>query len=77
MLLHREEAARYLRDNWGFKTSGTTLASWASRGTGPRYSKAGHTTVYSIMNLDEFAIEHISHPIVSGRADDGEAAHGA
>jgi hypothetical protein len=53
-----------------------TLASWASRGTGPRYSKAGHVTVYSIMNLDQFAIEHISHPMTPAQNDE-EAAHDA
>jgi hypothetical protein len=76
MLLHREEAARYLRDNWGFKTSVPTLASWASRGTGPRYSKAGHVTIYSTHCLDEFAIENVTHPMAPSR-DCKEAAHGA
>jgi hypothetical protein len=47
--LSREEAARYL------STTINTLAGWAARGTGPRYSRSGSRrglVWYTVADLD-------------------------
>lgn len=53
--LNREDAARYLRDEFGFRCKPVTLAKYATLGGGPKFRKAGRYPVYDIPDLDEWA----------------------
>jgi excisionase family DNA binding protein len=47
-LLHREEAAEYLR------TPVATLAQWAYRGVGPEFFRTGRRVLYRKSDLDRW-----------------------
>jgi hypothetical protein len=66
--LHRDQAARYLRDHYGFKISAQTLAVYACRGRGPLYRLAGRNAVYETPSLDAWAAERLS-PLVRSTAE--------
>jgi hypothetical protein len=61
-LLGREEAARYLREHYGFRIRAGTLQKYAGMGVGPVYRLAGRTAVYTIVALNDWAAERMSPP---------------
>ena len=61
-LLGREDAARYLREHYGFRICAGTLQKYAGMGVGPVYRLAGRTAVYTIPALDEWAEERLTPP---------------
>lgn len=62
---NRKEAAQYLRERWGQRTSAKTLAKWACQGGGPTFSYAGRFPIYAQTDLDEFARKRIRGPFGS------------
>jgi hypothetical protein len=63
--LRREDAAKYLRERYGFRIASSTLAKYAWSGVGPVYRLAGRAAVYEIPSLDEWAEERLSPPVRS------------
>jgi hypothetical protein len=61
-LLGREEAARYLRERYGFRIRAGTLQKYAGMGVCPVYRQAGRTAVYTVPALDDWAEERMSPP---------------
>ncbi len=61
-LLRRDEAAAYLQNRWGLRTSRQTLAKKAVTGDGPIYRLAGRFPLYQIADLDAYAKAQISAP---------------
>jgi hypothetical protein len=59
-LLGREDAARYLREHYGFRIRAGTLQKYAGMGVGPVYRCAGRTAVYTIQALDDWADERLT-----------------
>lgn len=60
--LRRKEAAKYLRDKFGFGTE-RSLAKLACVGGGPEYRKVGErVTLYEPPKLDEWALSRIGTP---------------
>ena len=51
-LLRRVEAAKHIRDKWGYPCSPKTLAKYAVVGGGPRFRKAGRYPLYHPDDLD-------------------------
>jgi hypothetical protein len=60
--LNRREAAAYLTDKHGIKTSPATLATQASRGGGPPFRKYGRVPVYRPDDLDAHVAAKLSAP---------------
>src|SRR5271168_1330219 len=61
-LLRRSEAARHVRDKWGYPCSPKTLAKYAVIGGGPRFRKAGRYPLYHPDDLDGW---------INGKLEDG------
>lgn len=72
LYLRREEAARYVRENWGVPCARATLAKLAVVGGGPVYRKVGRTPIYAPADLDAWARSRIGRPRNS--TSDGPAA---
>lgn len=53
-LLNRPEAAKFLTD-YGYRISKRTLASYASRGNGPKYVLFGRRALYAPSDLLSWA----------------------
>jgi hypothetical protein len=53
--LRRNDAAQYVRENWGVPCSKAWLAKLAVVGGGPVFRKAGKTPLYSPADLDVWA----------------------
>jgi hypothetical protein len=75
--LNREEAASYVRTNFGFPCSRQWLAKLAVVGGGPVFRKAGRTPIYAPDDLDTWALARIGAPQrstsdVSALDSDGE-----
>lgn len=64
-LLCRTEASAYLLSRWGIRRSPRTLAKYAVTGGGPRFRKAGRTPLYSVRDLDTFAVGSLSKLVAS------------
>ena len=62
---NRAEAARYLKEQWGQRTSTKTLAKWACVGGGPPMSYAGRFPIYEETDLDDFARNRMRGPFAS------------
>lgn len=58
----RREAAQYL-NNKGIPTTESTLATLASRGGGPAFSKFGARALYSADDLDAWVDAKLSRPM--------------
>ncbi len=58
----RDQAAGYVRDNWGLPCSTKWLAKLAVVGGGPVYCKAGRTPLYTMNDLDRWAKGRIGSP---------------
>jgi hypothetical protein len=63
--LNREEAARYLRDNYGFRCKTATLAKYATLGGGPKFRKAGRYPTYALEDLNAWAEDRLSDKVSS------------
>jgi len=59
--IRRDEAARYLRQNFGFGSK-ATLAKGVVTGDTPQYRKIGRLVVYERAALDTWANSKISPP---------------
>lgn len=55
MALKRSEAAKYLRDKWGMRSTPSTLSGQASFGRGPAFQKSGRFPIYNEVELDRWA----------------------
>ena len=53
--LRREEAAKYVRENWGIPCAPKWLAKLAVEGGGPVFRKAGRFPMYAPSELDKWA----------------------
>jgi hypothetical protein len=60
-MLPRREAASFLRKR-GFQVAEASLATWASRGGGPRYYKFGPKAIYKPSDLLDWAEAKLSAP---------------
>lgn len=66
--LSREEAAQYLTEQRGLKTSKLTLQKWVTTGGGPSYRRFGKRAVYLISDLNDWAEQKLSAPRRSSSA---------
>ena len=57
--LRRSQAAKYLRDTYGFGST-ALLAKFACDGQGPPYQRVGNATIYGLTSLDNWAQGRIS-----------------
>jgi hypothetical protein len=62
--MRRHEAARYLKDKYGFGAS-RTLAKGVVNGDTPLFYKAGRLVLYTRAALDAWALAKISGPLKS------------
>lgn len=53
-LLTAQEASDYLKSKYGIEIKPSTLATWRSRGKGPKYVKKFGRVYYKQTELDEF-----------------------
>ena len=60
--LRREQAALYVRREWGMPCSGRWLAKLAVTGGGPVFRKAGRFPIYARSDLDAWAEGRIGAP---------------
>ena len=64
--LRRAEASEYLRTVHGVVAAPATLANWATRGGGPRYTRQGQRlTAYHRDDLDAWAATRMSRRVAS------------
>ena len=76
--LTRAEAAQYLTETHGLKTSKNTLQKKATTGGGPLYQLYGNRAVYTPTNLDRYAEEKVTAPKRStSEADDSNQGKAA
>jgi hypothetical protein len=59
-ILTRKEAARFLRSQFGLRTTAASLATMASRGGGPRFIPIGRYRNYLKRDLMEWACQQCS-----------------
>ncbi len=62
--IRRQEAAKYLKDKYGFGAY-RTLAKGAVSGDSPVFHNAGRTVLYTREALDAWALAKISGPLKS------------
>lgn len=70
--LRRDPAAKYLKETYGHG-SPRTLAKLASIGGGPRFHKSGRLALYTVADLDDWALSRIS-PAMTSTSDISKAA---
>lgn len=58
--LTREEAAQYLTEELGLRTSPKTLQKWVTTGGGPAYRRYGKRAVYTIDDLEAWVKTKLS-----------------
>lgn len=63
--INRAEAAQYLTEQWGLRTSKNTLQKWVTTGGGPIYRRFGMRAVYRCQDLDAWAEAKLSAPRTS------------
>lgn len=63
--LERPQAAQYLTEQRGLRTSARTLTTLACIGGGPVYHRFGKRAVYTHDSLDEWADSRLSVPLRS------------
>lgn len=56
-LLTAQEASDYLKSKYGIEIKPSTLATWRSRGKGPKYVKKFGKVYYKQTDIDSFATE--------------------
>lgn len=56
--LRRAQAAKYLRENYGFGST-ALLAKAACHGQGPPYRRVGNVAIYTLISLDSWAQSRI------------------
>lgn len=54
--MNRKEAAEYLRRRWRQQVSHLTLATYVTRGGGPKYFRTPSHTLYERKDLDAWAL---------------------
>ena len=67
--LRRDEAARYVREQWGQPCSTRWLAKLAVTGGGPIFRKAGRFPLYTTSDLDDWAGARLGKPQRSTSAE--------
>jgi hypothetical protein len=67
-LLRRAEAAKHIREKWGYPCSPRTLAKYAVVGDGPLFRKAGRYPLYHPDDLDNWIKDKLSDPVMSTSA---------
>jgi len=60
--LERVEAAVYLTEQRGLRTSKNTLQKYATTGGGPVYRRFGNKAVYTVSDLNAWAEKKLSAP---------------
>jgi hypothetical protein len=63
--LRRDQAAEYIRINYGFPCTRSWLAKLASVGGGPAFRKAGRYPLYDLPDLDDWAKNRIGQRVRS------------
>jgi hypothetical protein len=63
--LRRTEAAKHIREKWGYPCSPRTLAKYAVVGGGPPFRKAGRYPLYHPDDLDRWVSDKLSDPVTS------------
>jgi hypothetical protein len=63
--LRRAEAAKHIREKWGYPCSPRTLAKYAVVGGGPPFRKAGRYPLYHPDDLDRWVSDKLSGPVTS------------
>jgi hypothetical protein len=63
--LRRAEAAKHIREKWGYPCSPRTLAKYAVVGGGPPFRKAGRYPLYHPEELDRWVSDKLSDPVTS------------
>jgi hypothetical protein len=58
--LRRKQAGLHIEQTYNIPCSEPTLATWATRGGGPPYTRVGHTALYAVDDLDAWALEKLS-----------------
>jgi hypothetical protein len=61
--LRRDQAAQYIRSQYGFPCSTALLHKLASLGGGPKYRRAKRVPLYAREDLDAWANARISGPM--------------
>jgi len=72
-LLRREEAAKYLRENYGFPCAANYLRYLATQGGGPAFRRIGRWPVYERADLDAWAHQRMTPKVTSTAALRGAA----
>ena len=60
--IERAEAAVYLTEQRGLRTSKNTLQKYATIGGGPQYRRFGNKAVYTVSDLDAWAEAKLGAP---------------
>lgn len=63
--LRREDASKYLIENWGVSRTSKTLAKLAVVGGGPIFQKDGRIPLYLEADLDKWVRSRLSSPVTS------------
>lgn len=74
MYKSREDAADYLTNTKGVKTTAQGLADKASRGDGPAYSIINGRALYMIEALDSWVAAQAARPVIRRKAREQAAA---
>jgi hypothetical protein len=61
--LRRKFAAEYLELRWGITIAPSTLAKWACIGGGPDFQRVNRTPLYSLIELDAWALQKLGPTI--------------
>lgn len=64
-LFRREQAAAYIRENWGIPCAARTLAKLMTVGGGPLVRKAGRFPLYEKRDLDAWASSRLTRKVHS------------
>jgi hypothetical protein len=64
-LMRRAKTAEYVREVHHQPLEETTLATWATRGSGPPYHKFGSTVLYAKADVDRWALERLGQAVRS------------
>ena len=72
--ISRAEAALHLTNQRGLRVSKNTLQKWVTTGGGPVYRRFGKIAVYLVADLDAWAEQKLSAPLLSSSGSKATAA---